>query len=339
MKIVKWILIFLIFPGLIACQSSENKGGSGKTQGQTKSKNDQIEQLNKQILESPNDPNLYIKRAMAYRDKSMMQLAIRDAQRALAIDSTVSFFHGVLGELEFQSGNLGGARIDLQKAVDKDPTNTDALLKLGETDFLLRRYDEAIKHVNDALRQNDQLAQGYFIKGYIYKELGDTALSKSSFQTATEVNPDHYESFMELGNLSAYQGDPLALEYFNTALTIRPNSAEALYNKGMFLQAGSKFDEAMNVYRKLMELDPDNFLGYYNAGYLDLTEFQKYDSALFYFDQVLTLQPDYIDAVFNRGVCYEEMGEKEKAIETYRKVLDQNPQYTLAAKGLERLLE
>lgn len=342
MNILKWFLIVSAGILLMSCDSADQES---KDQADTISKEaqnseqDDIVVLNAEIVDEPNNPNLYIQRAYIYRDRKMLDLAIRDAERAIAIDSTVSYFRSVLGELQFNKGNLHDARVNLKKAVELDNTNTDALLKLGEIDFLLRRYEEALENVNKALRQNDKLAQAYFIKGYVYKELGDTTLSRSSFQTATEVDPEHFDSYMQLGGLLGHQGNPLALEYFNTALSIRPKSAEALYNKGMFLQAGGKFKEAKQVYEQLIEVDPDNFLGYYNSGYLYLTEFQKYDSALYYFDQVLALEPGYIDAEFNRGVCFEQMGENQKAIAIYRKVLQQDPQYTLAAKGLERLVE
>src|SRR5690554_5852593 len=335
LKTQLFIALFAI--SLMSCDSGSKSDGKISQSGNNQEV-DFIESLNERIVAKPNDPNLYVKRAMAYRDRKMMQLAIRDAQRALAIDSTVSYFHSVLGELEFQSGQLRDARLSLEKAVKYDETNTDALLKLSETNYLLRRYDEALVYTNDALRIDDKLAQGYFIKGFIYKELGDTTLAKSSFQTATEVNPDHYEAYMELGNLSAYQGDPLALEYFRTALEIKPKSAEALYSLGMFFQAGGKFDEAIAVYRQLIETDPSNFLGYYNTGYLNLTEFGEYEIALAYFDTVLTLDPTYIDAMYNRGVCFEEMNEVEQAINVYKNILVIYPDYTLAAKGLSRLL-
>ncbi len=331
------IFIFLLAIATISCDSSdESSRNTGRNSNTNQS--DLIENLTARIISNPNDPNLYVKRATAYRDKKMMNLAIRDAERALAIDSTVSYFHTVLGELEFQNGQLRDARLSLEKAVEFDETNTDAYLKLAETNFLLRRYDEALINTNNALRVDDKLAQGYFIKGFIYKELGDTTLAKSSFQTATEVNPEHYEAYMELGNLSAYQGDALALEYFNTALEIKPNSAEALYNLGMFYQAGEKYDQALVIYRRLIDVGPDNYLGYYNTGYLYLTEYGEYQTALAYFDTVLTIEPAFIDAIYNRGLCFEEMNQKQQAVNVYKNILEVSPDYTLAAKGLERLL-
>lgn len=337
-KLMNYIRFVFVLIGLsfISCDSQTEPERKDDRSSQNEEV-DLIESLNNRIVAKPNDPNLYVKRAYAYRDRNMMQLAIRDAERALVIDSTVSYFHTVLGDLEFQAGQLRDARLSLEKAVKYDDTNTEALLKLGEANFLLRRYEEALDNTNDALRIDDKLAQAYFIKGFIYKELGDTTRAMSSFHTATEVFPDHYEAYMQLGGIAGYKGDPLAIEYFRTAIEIRPKSSEAWYNLGMFYQAGEKYDEALETYRKLIEADPKGFLGYYNTGYLYLTEYHDYNVALAYFDTVVSLEPSYIDAIYNRGVCFEELNKPEQAIDIYKLILEVEPDYTLAAKGLERL--
>ncbi|MCZ4410182.1 tetratricopeptide repeat protein [Cryomorphaceae bacterium 1068] len=320
--------------------STTQTNGTNKTlKEKREAPQDYIEQLSDQIIESPNNANLYVKRAMAYTERNLMELAVKDAERALSIDSTASYFHQVLGEVNFLKGDLRPARLSLEKAAEIDPANTDALLKLAEVYFLLRRYDEAIIAVNDALRRDDQLAQGYFIKGYIYKETGDTITSISSFQTAVEVNPDLYEAYMELGSLYAFQGDPLALEYFNSALEIRPKSAEAFYHKGMFLQAGSRIDQARETYFEMLRADPNNVLAYYNLGYLYLTEYLAFDTAVAYFDSAVVVRPDYVEAIYNRGLAYEEQELYGEAETSYREALSINPQYDLAARGLSRLLE
>lgn len=324
-----------------SCASPSGKGDSeraGKSRTETAG-SDKITELTDKILDKPNNPNLYISRALAYSDKGMYNLAIKDVDRAMLIDSTVSHFHATRGEIFFKSGDLRSARLSLEKAVDYDKENTEALLKLGEVNFLLRRYPQALMSIDEALRVNQRLPKGYFLKGFIFKEIGDTTKSISSFQTATEVNPDYYEAFMELGHIYAFRGDPIALDYINSALELRPSSTEAWYHKGIYYQSKAMFGEAAEAYENLVKQDPKAFLGYYNLGYLYLTESDQYETALAYFDTVLTIRPESIDAVYNRGVCFEELGDEETAAEIYREVLTQDPQHTQAAQGLSRLLE
>lgn len=298
---------------------------------------DPVAELTDRITDDPNDPNLYLQRSQAYRDRGMYELALRDIERAKSIDPTSSHFHFVEGQTEFIAGHLRDSRLALEKAVQLDESNVDALLLLAEVHFLQRRYDAALQTVNRALRIDEHLAQGYFIKGFVYKELGDTTVAKSSFQTAVEVDPNHYDSYMQLGSLYGHQGDPIALEYFETALEIRPKSAEAFYHRGMFLQAGGKYDEALANYRDMIDADPNNPLGYYNSGYIYLTQKLAFDTAMAYFDSTLAVRPDYVDAVYNKGLCYEEMGKPGMAEREYATALEMDPQYDLAAQGMDRI--
>ncbi len=325
-------LLFLGFLTTIttACSNEEAKNPKNQVE-------DAVVLVTDEIRKEPNNPNLYIKRALLYRDRKLFDLALNDAEKALSVDSTVSYFHQVKGEVYFASGALRPARLSLEKALVFDESNADLLLKLGEVEFLLRRYEDALTHINEALRVNDKAAQGYFLKGFIYKELGDTVLSKSSFQTATEVNPDHYEAYVELATLYAYQKDSLALQYYDNAIDLKPKSAEALYGKGLFQQNRGKFDDALAIYRSLLKADPDNFLGFFNTGYIYLIEFAEFDSARMYFDSVLMVQPNMLDAMYNKGLTYEMEGEFSTAKEYYQDVLQIDAQNDNAARGLMRL--
>ncbi len=324
---------------LIAC--SDQKGGENSRSSNAASAdaNDRIQELTDKILEKPNNPNLYVSRALAYSDVNMMGLALQDIDRALQIDSTVSYIHATKGELYFKTAELRNARLALEKAILYDPENIDALLKLGEVNYLLRRYPQAITVLDQALRLNERLPKAYFLKGFVFKESGDTSRALSSLQTAIEVNPDYYEAFMELALLHGSRGDEIALEYIETAIELRPSSVEAFYHLGLHYQNQGKYAEAIEAYNQLLKADPNGYLGYYNIGYIHLTEYEDFETALAYFDSVLTIQPGAVDALYNKGLCFEEMGRTTTAVDVYREVLMVDPQYTLAAMGLERLLE
>ncbi len=342
MRLSFFLISLILLTGLTACDGGSNSRKSSEKALKDTSvvsglSSDPVAVLTDRIAENPNDPNLYVQRSLAYRSRGMFELALRDIDRAMSFDPSSSYFHFLQGETEFQVGNLRDARLALERSVELDETNTEALLLLGEVHFLQRRYDAALQTINRALKIDAYLTQGYFIKGFVYKELGDTTLAKSSFQTAVEVDPENFDSYIQLGSLNAHQGNPIALEYFNTALELRPKSAEAFYHRGMFLQAGRKFNEALQNYRDMLEADPGNPLGYYNIGYIYLTQRLEFDTAMAYFDSTLAVRPDYVDAVYNKGLCYEEMGKPGMAEREYAMALEMDPQHNLAARGMSRV--
>jgi tetratricopeptide (TPR) repeat protein len=62
-----------------------------------------------------------------------------------------------------------------------------------------------------------------------------------------------------------------------------------------------------------------------------------YALALQHFDEYLTLFPDDIKTLFNRGLCYEKLGQLEKAREDLFAVIDKDPDHINALLACTRL--
>ena len=58
---------------------------------------------------------------------------------------------------------------------------------------------------------------------------------------------------ISLDNLGKYNE---AIEYYDKALEIDPENAEALNNKGVALDDLGKYNEAIEYYDKVLEIDP-----------------------------------------------------------------------------------
>jgi tetratricopeptide (TPR) repeat protein len=87
--------------------------------------------------------------------------------------------------------------------------------------------------------------------GLNYKEMGDTARAIYNFQTSIENDPKDIESIIYIGNLYAAQRNPLAMEYFNSALKLRPKSVDALFGRAVFAQKMNFKKQALLDYKKV----------------------------------------------------------------------------------------
>ena len=78
--------------------------------------------------------------------------------------------------------------------------------------------------------------------------------------------------------------DDSALNAIEAALTINPNYAQALNQKGMLLRRNGKFLEAESAYLKAVTARPDYALAHYNLGVLNELYLQRLDVALQHFE-------------------------------------------------------
>jgi tetratricopeptide (TPR) repeat protein len=296
-----------------------------------------LEELDKRILADPSDPSLFAQRALFHEKKDSLNAALRDWDRAIKLDSLDPKWRIALGDLRYRSVDLPRAQIQFERALQLDPESIEARLKLAELLLVERKYPEAMVQVNDALRIDDQDPKAYYLKGWIHQEAGDTALAISSYRTAVERNPDMYESYIALGLIHAANGDPLAMQYYNSAVAIRPQSIEAWYDRGMFAQEFGEDSVAIASYAQIKSIDPNNALAWYNTGYILLEHQERYSEARIEFDQAIRVRPTYAQAYYNRGLTYEMEGMLDSALVDYKQAIVLMPEMDLAAEGLGRM--
>jgi tetratricopeptide (TPR) repeat protein len=304
---------------------------------------DSLTWLNDQILAAPLNPDGYAQRAEYNLRKGEVGAAMDDLALVVQADSTRIEERHTLGELRFDVRDFEGAVREWEGILRTDAQYAPALLSLARVDVLLRAYDPAMKRINAALQVDDRLDEAYFLKGRLYLETEDTIKAASSFQTAAEVNPDRYDAFIQLGLLYAAAHDDLALEYFRTARSLRPNSIEALYDEAIYLQEHarkdtSRYRQALTLYDRILELDGANASAAFNKGFIHLEHLADYSSAERWFDEAIARLPYYHQAHYNRGLAIESQGRDQDALEAYDAALTIDPTYTPAAIAKGRVL-
>ncbi|MCB0790427.1 MAG: tetratricopeptide repeat protein [Flavobacteriales bacterium] len=323
---------------LIACGSDRSEGEHAMITGTgSDTFPEQLLEIESRIVDHPDDAALYAERAALYRSVDSVRQATNDWMRAVSLDSTNAAYHVALGDIFYARSMVQVAQREFRKAMDLDPSSAEAHLRSAEIELVLRNYGKALDLVNEGLRIDPHAAQGYFLKGWVYKETGDTVRAISSLRTAVEQDPGFYNAFVQLGYLSAARRDPLALQYYNTALEIRPNSVEALYDKGMFAQENGMDSLALECYARIRSIDPENALAWYNSGWVRMEHLGDLRHAIGDLSEAIRLETNYYQAWYNRGVAMERLGSLDSAAADYQVALMIRPDYDLAAQGLQRL--
>ncbi len=297
----------------------------------------ELKAINKKILGDPSNASLYHQRAKVYMSLRELEESVADSKRAIRIDSTQAPYYMLLVDAYFSQNNTRLAKELLEIIEKKFPENTEALLKLAELYWLVKQYQKGIDYVNKALKIDEHIAKGYYIKGSIYRESGDTTRAISSLETATEQDNQYEYAFHDLGVIYAARKNPIGLQYFDNALRINPSNESTLYARARLLQEIGKTDEAISEYNKLAERKKDCPECYYNLGAIYVEVKKDYAQALKNFTKAIEQSPDYATAYFARGYTYARMRNKEKARQDYQQCLKIQPNYEPAIQGLNEL--
>ena len=337
MRTSYFFTIALVAALLSACGGKTSKPHAAIIPGPQDRMQASFDSINALIVANPGKAALYAGRAKLFIEIDSMRPAQRDLEWAVKLDSTNVDHHLDLGDLYYSTTQVAKAQIQFQRASDLDPKNTQALLKLAEIQLVLRKYAKSMQMVNEVIGMDPHAGHAYFLKGWIHMETGDTALALSSFRTAVEQDNHDYSAYIILGKLSAAQHNPLAEQYYSTAISLRPRSVEAWYNKGMYEQDNGQDSMALKSYAQIMQIDSSNALAWYNSGYVKLEHLHDPDGAKQDFSKAIQLVPGYADAWYNRGLAMERINELDSAAANYEVVMGMRPDYALAAAGLDRL--
>ncbi|MEM3839165.1 MAG: AAA family ATPase [Candidatus Micrarchaeaceae archaeon] len=111
--------------------------------------------------------------------------------------------------------------------------------------------------------------------------------------------------------------------------------------KEFYTQAGeafeeNRFEDAINLYTKAIELDPNYSSAYFNRA-LSYAIINKYEEAERDAETVMDIEPDSYDAPYVMGIVAEYQHDFQGAKEWYEKSLAKNPKYEQARARLEQL--
>ena len=298
---------------------------------------DPIVAMTEKINADPNNPTLYNLRAKAYLNANQINNALEDINKAIQLNPKKSELYITLSDIYLAMTKVENCNDALNKALALDPQSTEALVKLAELNLYLKQYEEVHKFADKAIEIDNLKAKAYFVKGLSYKESGDTTSAVKYYMKTVEVNPEYYDAYMQLGLLFSLRKSKNALDFFNSAINLKPKSIEAHYALGMYYQESDKYDAALKSYENIIQINPKYKEAYFNSGYIYLIHLNKYDLAIKNFTDAITADSSYYEAYYNRGLSYEMIKDYTKAKKDFKTATELKTNFQLAIDGLNRL--
>ncbi len=160
--------------------------------------------------------------------------------------------------------------------------------------------------------------------------LRNPQLAERIYWQIIELDDSQHEVYYNLGNALSYQGNyDQAIAWWQRALDLNPDFAEAHQNQAEVWQKLGEFEKAISCYFKAVGIVPDWTEGYWNLG-LCFCRQDKLDEAVACFQKAIQIQPDFAPACGDLGYALLKQGKLDEAVACFRKTIQIQPAFAQA---------
>ncbi len=216
-----------------------------------------------------------------------------------------------------------------QKAIDfaqKCNNCENASRVLGMSYYNLEDYGKAERYLKEALSKNDKDGESAYTLGRTYLELDDEKSAIPQFEKAVELDPKKSQWQYELGLIYYSQNDfKSSLKNFDLAAANGYNKTNDFYENYGFAQIYSgDAENGIKTLNIVMERKPNNKELLNNIAHA-FYDTKKYNEALDYFTKILNLNPKDATTLYMAGMTFQKLGQKEKGQKICDKAISMDP--------------
>lgn len=250
-------------------------------------------------------------------------------EKLLELDENKAPIYYELGHLYLSKDDKINSMSAFKLALDLEPENPFYNNSIAYAYANAELYDEAIYHYQKAIDLNPDNEWTSIVcqaLGALYAEInGNTEAAIATYQAGLILDPNNYDLYISLGDIYMAEYDlDKAVKTYCDAINLNPEEYKGYSKVGIALWEKDYIEEALVAYHKAVELKPDNEFAQNNLGILYLDGLMDAEEALEYFEEAISLNPNYTLAYFNAGRASEKMGFTNDAANYYQMAIDLN---------------
>lgn len=229
-------------------------------------------------------------------------------------------------------GNVGAALESFEKAMQLDPSASDAVMAWAELQLKMKRPELALKKVRSLLEQASAPAVAYNLHGELLLLLGDAEAARTAFEQAIERFPNQPVPYLNLARIVSAAGDDAKAEslYLKGVAATNDESRLLVALSSHYLKLGH-LGKAKELYQAVLERSPESQLAANNLIHLLLQEGSEDGSHLRRAGQLAerlerASQPAFLDTY---GWLAHLQGDSARAVQVLEQVLVMTPEVPL----------
>jgi tetratricopeptide (TPR) repeat protein len=194
-------------------------------------------------------------------------------------------------------------------------------------------FDKAVTHYENAISMDSSFAAAKASLGNLLYERYDQDKGKKwldeAIQSIDDLTDREKYSILSFYAANVEKNLDQSIKYNRLCLDLYPDHASIRNNLGYYLQQQKRYEESCIEYREAIRLDPYTKLAYAGLIWNYLANTWQIDSALFWSNRMISVEPEGVWGYFYLGSCYFGLNEYEKAEKEFEKARDLAPRLIL----------
>jgi arylsulfatase A-like enzyme/Tfp pilus assembly protein PilF len=216
----------------------------------------------------------------------------------------------------FRTGNPETGKELLTQVDAKDPNMYIVPFLLGEAGLAEKDWREAAEQFNKCLQLNPNFDQAMTGLSRALMYLGDDTAAKQWAQKALKYNPQNYRAWYQLGFIEAKTDKQAAIAAYEKAVDIQGNFAPIRRDLGLLLYQQKDYTKAAQHLAYAVELGIEDPLVFNNLG-VSYSLTGRLQKAVSSYKRALQLDPNLAQAHLNLGFAYKQLNRPSEAQQEY----------------------
>jgi arylsulfatase A-like enzyme/tetratricopeptide (TPR) repeat protein len=219
-----------------------------------------VEYFKKTLSLKPDYDLAVVNMAQAYRGLGDDDAALAGFEHYLTLDPKDPYVHYQMGEIWLDRGDLAKAETLFRRALELDPRVAAAKNALGVVALDRDDVVTADRLIREAIAIKPDVRLAHFNLALLAERRGDLPGAEREYVEELKLHHDSYKAAFNLSRLYEQVGDREGqIEALKQSIVSNPRFAEGhIFLAKAYLDAGTNFDEAVDLARKGLELAPES---------------------------------------------------------------------------------
>lgn len=273
-------------------------------------------------------------KAEALLGLELYQECLTACEEALSIFAFLTDVYVIKMKLYSRVGQFDEALDVFNKAIDNGIKESRLFAQKANVLRLTEKYDEAINFCDQAIELNENEKDVHYYKGLCYynKEKYKEAIEcfEISIQRNDNISSSYYYKVLSLLNSQEHKE---AMRDLGNAISLRLENLDRFYElKGDVFAYQKKYTEALEEYKKAIEINPASSSYHYSIGY-NLNNLSMFNEALEYLNKAIELDPSFANYYICKSHSLFSLGNYKDCIEECEKALQVEAEYMPALRN------